>query len=64
MWSRRHFADARPAGILFLQNLFCDPHNAHAKTTVPQAAVVVVDNLAAIALPLRRLRLAKLRSAQ
>jgi hypothetical protein len=44
MWSRRHFADARPAGIVFLQNLF----------TRPKATMPVVDNLAAVALPLRR----------
>ena len=44
MWSRRHFADARPVGIVFLQNLFAN-----------QAPVRVIDNLAAVALPLRRL---------
>jgi|GEM_PF-1887651 len=44
MWSRRHFADARPVGVVFLQNLF----------TSPKTAVPVVDNLAAVALPLRR----------
>jgi len=49
MWSRRHFADAHPVGVTFLQNLF-----AGQKTPAP-----VVDNLAAIALPLRRLVRAK-----
>lgn len=49
MWSRRHFTDAHPAGIVFLQNLF-----ANQKAPAPVAAPVV-DNLAAVALPLRRL---------
>lgn len=49
MWSRRHFADARPAGVVFLQNLI-----AGQKAPVP-----VIDNLAAVALPLRRLARAK-----
>ncbi|MFT4073884.1 MAG: hypothetical protein QM647_00020 [Asticcacaulis sp.] len=44
MWSPRHFANARPAGVLFLQNLF-----------VEQKPANVIDNLAAVALPLRRL---------
>ena len=45
MWSRRHFADAHPAGVIFLQNLF----------VAQKEPVRVVDNLAAVALPLRRL---------
>ncbi len=45
MWSRRHFTDAHPVGIVFLQNLF-----AGQKAPAP-----VIDNLAAVALPLRRL---------
>jgi hypothetical protein len=53
MWSRRHFADARPAGVVFLQNLFVK-ERASQKSPVP-----VIDNLAAVALPLRRLARAK-----
>ncbi len=49
MWSRRHFANARPTGFVFLQNLFVIERPA---ASVPAP---VVDNLAAIALPLRRL---------
>mgnify|MGYP000400277962 CR=1 FL=1 len=49
MWSRRHFADARPAGIVFLQNLIAGQ----------KASTSVVDNLAAIAVPMRRLARAK-----
>ncbi len=45
MWSRRHFADARPAGVVFLQNLFVNQ----------KTPVRVIDNLAAVALPLRRI---------
>ena len=45
MWSRRHFSNAHPVGIVFLQNLF-----TNSKTSAP-----VVNNLAAVALPLRRL---------
>ena len=45
MWSRRHFVDVRPAGIVFLKNLFVNR----------KVRIRVVDNLAAIALPLRRL---------
>ena len=49
MWSRRHFTDSRPAGVVFLQNLF-----ANQKVLAP-VPVPVVDNLAAVALPLRRM---------
>jgi len=53
MWSRRHFANAQPGGVLvLLQNLL-----------VREDGQPVVDNLARIALPLRRLRL-KSRSVQ
>ena len=49
MWSRRHFTDARPVGIVFLQNLIAGQ----------KAPVRVIDNLAAIAVPMRRLARAK-----
>ena len=45
MWSRRHFADARPVGMVLLKAMFAPP----------KAPVQVVDNLATVALPLRRL---------
>lgn len=50
MWSRRHFIDARPSGVFFLQNVFADQ----------KASAQVVDNLATVALPLRRLAHVKL----
>ncbi|MGN6208716.1 hypothetical protein [Asticcacaulis sp.] len=49
MWSRRHFSDAKPAGVALLKSLF-----GNHKTPVR-----VIDNLAAVALPLRRLARAK-----
>ncbi len=45
MWSRRHFVDAHPVGMIFLQNLFA----------AQKEPVRVIDNLATVALPLRRL---------
>ena len=54
MWSRRHFANAKPAGIIILQNLF-------AQTRRPAVAPeTVINNLAAVALPARRLAYGKL----
>jgi len=53
MWSRRHFANAKPAGIIILQNLFSQTQ----RQTSPEA---VIDNLAAVALPARRLAYGKL----
>ena len=53
MWSRRHFANAKPAGIIILQNLFAQTQ----RQTAPEA---VIDNLAAVALPARRLAYGKL----
>lgn len=57
MWSRRHFADARPAGVVFLQSLF-----VHTDKLEPLSEPVV-DNLAAVTLPARRLAYVKLHPA-
>lgn len=54
MWSRRHFANSQPGGILdILQNML-----------VREDGQPVVDNLARVALPLRRLRLKTPRGVQ
>jgi hypothetical protein len=58
MWSRRHFADARPAGVVFLQNLF-----VHTESSIP-APEPVIDNLAAVTLPARRLAYVRLHPAR
>ena len=47
MWSRRHFANARPGGILVILK----------DILTPDVSEPVVDNLGAMPLPRRRLRL-------